>query len=194
MDYPLSEMGRAQAVATARWFSDRGLEGVLTSPLARAKETADIVAEAVGLTALVSEDLTELDIGDFSGMGFEEMRRSDPSEFRSFQQRSWEGVSSAEKISSLETRALATWNRLFQLVTTGRRSLLAVTHSGILNWIVRVSFGYRQWMPLFPMANCGIYHFQISNGVVEADEADALQTPRYLAVWRLLNFVADGVE
>ena len=123
-------------------------------------------------------------------MSFDEMKRSDPSAWRSFRQHSWEGVPTAERIASLTERAIAAWDRMFALVSSGKRSVLAVTHSGTLQWIVKVTFGSTDWLPLLPMSNCGIYHFHISNGTLSADESSPVDTPHHLAAWRLVNYVA----
>lgn len=53
IDVPLSELGRQQARALGQWFGEqpaaRKPEVILCSPYARARETAELVAEAAGL-------------------------------------------------------------------------------------------------------------------------------------------------
>ncbi len=163
-DFALSLAGRSQAREAARWLAGKGITTVLSSPLARARETAQIVAEALGTEApILQEELTELDTGIFTGMTIPQARSCDPRAWRRFQRRSWQGVPRAERISQLRRRAAACWEILADRAAGGSRSILAVTHSGILQWLIKASFGHRRWMPLFPMGNCGISLFHVDN-------------------------------
>ncbi|WP_061480854.1 histidine phosphatase family protein [Mycolicibacterium phlei] len=58
-DYHLSERGRAQAEAVARWLATRDIVYVVASPLERAQETAAPIAEHHGLTIDTDHDLIE---------------------------------------------------------------------------------------------------------------------------------------
>jgi broad specificity phosphatase PhoE len=63
VDYPLSPKGLLQAQQTARWFANRPLAAVYSSPLARAVQTAWPIASARGLAVTVIEELRELNVG-----------------------------------------------------------------------------------------------------------------------------------
>jgi len=180
-DYPLARRGREQAKEIAEWLRGRGIRRVFTSPLKRANETAEIVAERLGLSPpTVAAELTELDTGVFTGLAIPEIKKRHPEQWRSFQARSWEGVRGAEPIVRLVTRAEALWKMLTGEHGRGLDDALCVTHSGILQWIVKVTFGHRDWMPLVPMGNCGISHFSLDNRL-EAEH------PRYYFEWTRLN-------
>jgi len=70
----LSERGRAQVASLAPLLSGLGAEAVWTSPLARARETAELIASALGdLPLHVDEDLTEIDYGAWEGQTFREL-------------------------------------------------------------------------------------------------------------------------
>jgi broad specificity phosphatase PhoE len=75
-DFPLSEKGRAQARAlAARWLAE-GLhfDTVITSPLSRARETAEIIATALNIPSVELEPLwLERDSGRTSGLTMEEI-------------------------------------------------------------------------------------------------------------------------
>ena len=62
IDHPLDEVGRQQAVEIASVLE--GIDRVISSPLIRAKQTAD----AFGLPVEVDPRFIELDYGDFDGM------------------------------------------------------------------------------------------------------------------------------
>jgi broad specificity phosphatase PhoE len=55
----LTDAGHDQARRTGRWLSCRGIAAVYTSPLRRARETADAVASACGLEARIDDRLRE---------------------------------------------------------------------------------------------------------------------------------------
>ena len=57
--FQLSELGQQMAKAAAQALADRDVTHVLTSPLERAKQTADPIATQFGLTAAVDERLIE---------------------------------------------------------------------------------------------------------------------------------------
>ncbi|MFT4216027.1 MAG: MSMEG_4193 family putative phosphomutase [Micropruina sp.] len=63
----LSERGRDQAEAVARRLTDAGLAALYTSPLERARETAEPTERATGLTAIVEPALLECDFGEWTG-------------------------------------------------------------------------------------------------------------------------------
>ena len=67
-DHPLDDLGRAQAVAAGRALAGRGpIDHLVSSPLPRTVETAELVAGATGLRPMFDDDLRELHLGDLSG-------------------------------------------------------------------------------------------------------------------------------
>ncbi len=67
VDYSLTEKGVLQARQTAAFFLDRDIHEVYSSPLKRARETADIIAEALHLPVTDVEDFREMNVGDLEG-------------------------------------------------------------------------------------------------------------------------------
>lgn len=76
LDSPLTERGRDQAAAQRAILAGRDLSGwqVRVSPQGRAQATADIVLEGLGLTPVTEERLCEIDVGEWSGRRFDEIR------------------------------------------------------------------------------------------------------------------------
>lgn len=75
----LTETGRAQADAAARYLAGRGgVEAVVTSPLQRSYDTAAAAAKALGLEVRVDDDLIETDFGAWEGLTFREAAERDP--------------------------------------------------------------------------------------------------------------------
>ena len=75
----LTDLGRRQAEAAARYLGDRGgIDAVLSSPLQRARDTAEAAAKQLGLDVLVDDDLIETDFGAWEGLTFIEAAQRDP--------------------------------------------------------------------------------------------------------------------
>lgn len=70
----LDDAGRDQARATARRFADHPVVAVYSSPLERTRDTAEIIAEVVGLQVQVRRDLGETDYGDWTNRPLDELR------------------------------------------------------------------------------------------------------------------------
>lgn len=67
VDYSLTPKGVLQAEQTAQFFAGRDVDAIYTSPLKRAAETATIIAQALGLEAVVMENLREVNVGTLEG-------------------------------------------------------------------------------------------------------------------------------
>ena len=79
-DPPLTDVGLAQAAAAAARLARCEAVAVVSSPLLRTRETARLVADALGLEVQVEEGLRETDFGDWEGYTFSEVRKKWPRE------------------------------------------------------------------------------------------------------------------
>jgi broad specificity phosphatase PhoE len=71
---PLSERGRTQLLALAPHLAPLGVEKIFTSPLPRARSTAELIAGQLGgLPVLEDEGLTEVHYGAWEGRTFREL-------------------------------------------------------------------------------------------------------------------------
>jgi broad specificity phosphatase PhoE len=77
-DLPLNERGREQARALADAVRDRGLVAIWSSQLARARETAEIVGAAVGVTAQVDNRFAESHRGRWEGRRWLDVEAEEP--------------------------------------------------------------------------------------------------------------------
>ena len=67
----LNVEGRAQARRLAERFRGVPIVSVYSSPLERAVETAEPLAESLGLPLRIAADISEVDYGDWTGRAFE---------------------------------------------------------------------------------------------------------------------------
>ncbi len=76
-DPPLSELGRRQAYVAAA--SIGAVDGIISSDLQRAVETAAIIAQQIGVgPVMVDERLRERDAGEWTGLGRAEIDKGWP--------------------------------------------------------------------------------------------------------------------
>ena len=80
-DLPLTQDGVRQANRAAARIAQLGpVQSVVSSPLRRARATAQAIAEQLGLAVEVSDGFIEADFGDWDGFSFAEVRQRWPAE------------------------------------------------------------------------------------------------------------------
>jgi broad specificity phosphatase PhoE len=77
-DAGLSELGHSQMAGVAAYLTTKRIAAIYSSPLARAMESARILASVSGCPVEAVSDLRELDFGDFAGLTFDEIGQRDP--------------------------------------------------------------------------------------------------------------------
>ncbi|HEX3404691.1 MAG TPA: histidine phosphatase family protein [Acetobacteraceae bacterium] len=63
VDIPLNPTGLAQARSAAQKLRNRGIASIIASPLSRARATAELAGEALGLPVAIDPDLREVAFG-----------------------------------------------------------------------------------------------------------------------------------
>jgi probable phosphoglycerate mutase len=81
---PLDDTGRAQAADLAERAAAYGFVALWSSPLLRARETADVVALRLGLEPREDARLMETDAGDWTDRSFAEVQAEAPEQFAAF--------------------------------------------------------------------------------------------------------------
>jgi broad specificity phosphatase PhoE len=167
-DQPLNETGRAQAQELAEILCDEPVSVLYTSPLRRASETAEILAERLGLEARPLDALLEIDVGTWEGLTIDDVRARFPEQAAVDWRSGWED---GETYTGLEQRVIPA------LLELGSRHdgehILAVTHAGPLRAAIASSLNlaYEEARPLIgPLANCVVYRFAIRDGALEAGD------------------------
>lgn len=78
-DFPLTGLGLDQARRTARWLKEEARPTrIYASPLLRARQTAEAIAEACALTVTELDDLMEFDNGELAGVPFSQVAQRYP--------------------------------------------------------------------------------------------------------------------
>lgn len=125
-ELPLSRTGRAEAEAAAVRAKELGIDVVVASPLRRTRETAEIVAAALGLTPEFDDDLVELDFGAIEGLTFEEARDRHPLAARRFGVDITVAAPGGESVADVSVRVARARRRM--LSRYAGRTVLVVSH------------------------------------------------------------------
>lgn len=72
-DIPLDELGERQAEELGQRFSGISLDDVVTSPLQRARRTAEAIGKVTGHMPMVVPGLSEMNFGDAEGLTFQQV-------------------------------------------------------------------------------------------------------------------------
>jgi len=100
-DPGLSDVGRGQAERVAEALAGRGsVREIVSSPLARCRETAGIVGARLGLPVRIEDGLRETDFGAWEGLTFGEVRERYPEDLNA-----WLGSAEAEPTGGGESFA-----------------------------------------------------------------------------------------
>ncbi|MEV0423111.1 bifunctional RNase H/acid phosphatase [Streptosporangium canum] len=127
-DPELTPNGIAQAEAAAARLSREpyGIQVVVSSPLKRARATAEIVAARLGLEVIVEEGLREADFGDWEGHTFTEIQRRWPDALAAWLADPSAAPPGGESFGVAARRVQATGDRLVERYEG--RTVLAVSH------------------------------------------------------------------
>ncbi|MFF4102164.1 bifunctional RNase H/acid phosphatase [Streptomyces sp. NPDC001903] len=140
-DPELSEAGRRQAAAVAEALAARGtIQTIVCSPLRRCRETAQAVADRLGLTVTVEEGLREVDFGAWEGLTFGEVRERFPDDLQAWLDSPKAApTGGGESFTAATRRISATRDRL--LAAHAGRTVLLVTHVTPVKILVRLALG-----------------------------------------------------
>jgi broad specificity phosphatase PhoE len=131
-DPPLSELGRRQAEDAAGDLRHLDLTGVVSSDLARARETAEILGTALDLAPPVADrDLREYDVGDWEGLTRPEIEQGWPDQLASWREGRLLATPGGETRARFVTRIVSALSRMANRQELGD-TVLVVTHGGVI--------------------------------------------------------------
>ena len=124
-DIPLNTTGIEQIQKTADYLKKTKWDVIITSPLSRAKMSAEIIRKEIGLSRIYEETgFIERDFGKMSGMTKEEIKTN-------FPDGNYEGIESLEKLEDRTINALMECVKKF-----GEKNIIIITHGAAINSIL----------------------------------------------------------
>lgn len=129
-DLPLSEAGRCQSRLLRQMLPVAGSVDFVSSPLSRARETAEIVIAGSGARLRLDPDLREIDFGEWEGSTYSEVEAMVPSlavEWRELR----EGFAfpGGESLSDFHSRMIRVARRLAE---ADADTAVVFTHGGVV--------------------------------------------------------------
>jgi len=160
----LTDLGRAQARALADRLSGEQFDGLYSSDLGRALETARLIADRVGLDVVTVPRLRERNLGILQGISLRQFEQERPQEYARFRSGDPDYViPSGESARQRHERCVACATEL-----AGRhagRRILIVTHGGILDSFFRHALELPLTVPRrFSLFNASFNSFTVTDG------------------------------
>ncbi|MDQ3367923.1 MAG: histidine phosphatase family protein [Myxococcota bacterium] len=135
-DIELNDAGREQARALAARVADRGVSAVWSSDLARARQTAAIVATTLGLAApTVEPALRERRFGVFEGLTRDQCATQHPTAWQAWQAQTTAppGGEPREEVTARLAGVLT------RIATAAGGTVLVVSHGGVMRlWMMEL--------------------------------------------------------
>ena len=170
-DPGLDDVGRHQVAAVAAALGDARIDAVVSSPLRRARETAEVIASALGLGVVVDPALADFDPGGWDGRTTDEVRATSPAWHAAWSVSPDVAPPDGESVRAVQARVLGGIRALVESYT-GRRVLL-VTHAVPIGAAVTAALEA-------PLASA--LRLQIANGSLSVVRYPADGPPRTEAV------------
>ena len=162
-DVPLTEKGHKQAEETGKNIVESGISAdlILCSPLLRAKQTAQHIAEMTGIPLQVEPRLVEQNFGVWEG--------ASPRNSKEFHEAKKEFLTRYGKGESMFQLAQRIYNLLDELKATDKNYIL-VAHNGISR-VIRSYFGdmTNEEYAAYGVKNCSVTMFDFSYDAVVFD-------------------------
>lgn len=127
---PLNEQGIRDAHALAQEAARHEWAALYCSPLERARRTAEIVGERLGLEPEPDDRFKETDTGDWTDLTHDEVRARDPEGFAHYERADADfGFPGGETLQAQLDRVVA---GLVDVTQAGRLPALVVCHRGVI--------------------------------------------------------------
>lgn len=153
---PLTENGVAQVLKSSSLLQDKKIDVIITSPMARTRETAEIIQKDLGLSSeyvIADERLAEMQLGSYEGKKWEEYHEDVPKTSENFNKKN-EGDESYEDVKKRIGEFLYDIESRFE-----NKNILIVTH-GAPAWLMfAVSEGYDNEESLVMVRDIAQFHY-----------------------------------
>jgi len=161
-DTPLTDLGRQQAVAVAEALAHVRFDRIVSSPLSRCRDTALVIARRHQLPVDLEPDLVEIDVGEKTGMPFDEVKGLPEWEDNGFV--AWPRGETLEQVLSRAHRVITR----IAAESAGQRVLI-VGHGGVTRILMSHFLGLLPRLDQSPATNTNI-SVVVSDGVTHRVE------------------------
>jgi len=139
-DVPLSARGREQARLLGEALKGSGVRAVYSSPLSRARQTADPLANALGVEVQIEERLVDLSFGRWESRTRAEVEKEDPALYSAWLTEPQEfRAPDGESLANVIARAWPAMGEIAALHKGGRAAI--VTHRVVCKVLLCAALG-----------------------------------------------------
>ena len=137
-DDHLTEYGQQQAKILAKKLTSKGIEVIFTSPRIRARETSEILKDALGCEVKTMDDIRERNAyGDLTGMIKAEAKEKYPEDVEKFKDYH-NAVIGAEEYVPFKVRII---NAFSEIINSNFKTVAIVSHGGPIRCLAREYLG-----------------------------------------------------
>jgi ribonuclease H / adenosylcobalamin/alpha-ribazole phosphatase len=137
-ELPLNDVGQRQADALAKRAAAFGdVAAVVSSPLRRARQSADAIAEALSLGVEINDDFAEVDFGAWEGQTFAEAQQDYPAELSAWLASADAAPPQGESFTSAARRVRR--GRDAVIASHPGRTVVVVTHVTPIKTLIRLA-------------------------------------------------------
>ncbi|MFC5465207.1 histidine phosphatase family protein [Lederbergia graminis] len=152
-DVPLNQNGLNQAKKCRDFLKNSEWDVIITSPLKRAQQTAEIINEALNLPIIIMDDFIERSYGDAEGMLLEVRRKFYPDG----------SYPNQEERETLNNRVIAGVERIKQKYDGTK--VIIVAHGAVINTLLATFSNGEIGSGKTRLGNACISHIHFQNGI-----------------------------
>lgn len=178
-DIGLNEKGREQARTAAQQLKSQKIDLVVSSDLARARETAEIIAHELKAEIVLDPALRERSYGEFEGLTGDQVREQG---FEHIWEDPLSSAPKGESIRQVEERVLKTLRH--HKKNHAHKNILIVSHGGTLSTLLanlrNITHAEAKNIPLH---NASVMHFSITRPCEKCRSDFVEQDPDVFTTW-----------
>jgi broad specificity phosphatase PhoE len=130
----LTDTGKQQTERLADALAVLPVSAVISSPLERARETAEIIAQSCKLAIQLEADLVDINVGHWAGQDHDELNKSNE-EWKAFKRNPTVAPPDVETFPQVQARAVAAVDRWRAKETSGAYPAF-VTHADVIKLLI----------------------------------------------------------
>lgn len=126
-DVPLDQTGLRQAELAAEYFKGTEIHAIYSSPLARARQTAEKIAQLHSMKVKPLEGIIDMSFGNWEGHPHDEIKTMDPETYRQWRDEPHRArLPGGESLDEVRVRAMAAVEEVIQ--SNSGKTLVLVSH------------------------------------------------------------------
>lgn len=186
-DIPLNEFGRMLARKTAAGLSLVNFDICYTSPLCRARETAEIIRKERLINIIEDDRIIEMSFGAYEGKCCSPQACNVPENFHMFIEdpQRYKAPEGGENFEDVIKRTGAFWDMLYDQYESGNYNILVATHgaalAALLNNIKKQSLSGFWGMGVHK--NCAVTQVEVKNHIPVIVSENRVYYDDYVESW-----------